>query len=66
MTSCRACGAPILWVIPADPIRDGPRIAVDGHEVLGGDFQLRDDGVVVRVEPSDRRTAYRKHLCAGR
>lgn len=63
MTSCRACGAPIIWAIPVDPVSEGPRIPLDGHELLGGDLQLRD-GVAVPVEPSDRKTAFRKHVCS--
>lgn len=66
MSNCRACGAPIIWAeLEADEagITTLSRIALDSHEVLGGDWQL-DGGRAVRSEPNDRKPAFREHDCS--
>jgi hypothetical protein len=66
MTSCRACGAPLIWAERDTEVGGGgvarERIALDYHEVLGGDLQLVD-GKAVPFEPSDRKPAFREHYC---
>lgn len=60
MSRCRQCDAPIVW---ADREGDG-RIALDSHEVVGGDIQL-DGGVARPVDPSDRKAAFQEHTCSA-
>lgn len=58
MSRCRACDAALVWATRAD----GGRIALDNHEQVGGDYELRE-GVAVAVQPSDRKVAFREHRC---
>lgn len=62
MSRCRQCDAPIVWANR----EGGGRIALDSHEVVGGDLQLdggRPTPFARPVDPSDRKAAFQEHTC---
>lgn len=46
MSTCRSCGAEIIWALTDS----GKRMPVDAEPVEGGNLRLIPDGDVVRVE----------------
>lgn len=62
MSACRACNAPIVWAVQADP--EGERIALDAHEQVGGTYRV-EDGVAVKIVPDTSTLAYQPHECTS-